>query len=339
MVTTSDGLVGYRRTGGIAGSALVPDLAVGLPAPTDNGLTYTFRIRSGIRYSDGVVVRASDFRRGLERAFRVGGPVGLFPPFVGGRQCMQRPSTCNLSRGVVADDAADTVTFHLTAPDPDLLDQLTLPAAYPVPPGTPAHLRRGGSVPGTGPYEISVYSPMSGNDPQVHGRLVLRRNPYFHQWSAAAHPRDFRIRSSARRTTPRRSRSPRSTGSPDFTWDASPTGSLAALAQSWPTQLHEDLAPQTNYLWLNVHRPPFNSLLARRAFNYAVDRNALERIAAYDYPGRPTCQVLRPTSPATSRLPLHAEPVLIRALAGPDLPQKRKRWSGSRGRWMTASSS
>jgi peptide/nickel transport system substrate-binding protein len=74
---TSDGLVGYGRVGGVAGNELVPDLAVALPAPTDHGLTYTFHIRSGIRYSNGVPLRATDFRRGLERAYEVGGgPTG-----------------------------------------------------------------------------------------------------------------------------------------------------------------------------------------------------------------------------------------------------------------------
>ena len=73
LVTTSDGLVGYRRKGGVAGNELVPDLAVALPAPTNDGVTYTFHIRSGIRYSNGALLRASDFRRGLQRAFKLPG--------------------------------------------------------------------------------------------------------------------------------------------------------------------------------------------------------------------------------------------------------------------------
>jgi ABC-type transport system substrate-binding protein len=51
-----DGLVTYRRIGGVAGQSLVPDLATDLPQPTDGGRTYTFTIRPGIRYSDGRLV-------------------------------------------------------------------------------------------------------------------------------------------------------------------------------------------------------------------------------------------------------------------------------------------
>ena len=50
---TRDGLVTYNHVSGPAGIRLVPDLAVSLPAVTDGGTTYTFRLRPGIRYSDG----------------------------------------------------------------------------------------------------------------------------------------------------------------------------------------------------------------------------------------------------------------------------------------------
>ena len=49
-----DGFVSFRRTGGPEGFTLVPDLATTLPRPTDGGRTYTFTVRRGIRYSNGV---------------------------------------------------------------------------------------------------------------------------------------------------------------------------------------------------------------------------------------------------------------------------------------------
>ena len=48
-----DGLVGLQRASGGAGLTLVPDLAVDLPRPSPDGLSYTFRLRRGIHYSDG----------------------------------------------------------------------------------------------------------------------------------------------------------------------------------------------------------------------------------------------------------------------------------------------
>jgi YVTN family beta-propeller protein len=69
---TSDGLTGYKRVGGNAGSQLVPDLATALPTATDGGRTYTFRLRRGIRYSTGIPVKAADFRRAIERSLTAG---------------------------------------------------------------------------------------------------------------------------------------------------------------------------------------------------------------------------------------------------------------------------
>ena len=51
LAITNDGLVAFRRVGGIEGSELVPDLAASLPEPEDAGKTYTFRLRPDIHYS------------------------------------------------------------------------------------------------------------------------------------------------------------------------------------------------------------------------------------------------------------------------------------------------
>jgi peptide/nickel transport system substrate-binding protein len=72
-------------------------------------------------------------------------------------------------------EAANTVTFRLAAPDPDFLYKLTLPYAAAVPVGVSR--RR---VPATGPYMIDSYVPGE------HLRLV--RNPHFREWSNAAQP-------------------------------------------------------------------------------------------------------------------------------------------------------
>jgi extracellular solute-binding protein (family 5) len=81
LSVTNDGLVGYRRAGGPPGDTLVPDLATALPAPVDGGRTYTFHLRPGIRYSTGALVRPEDFRRAIERDFRLnhlGGGAGVY---------------------------------------------------------------------------------------------------------------------------------------------------------------------------------------------------------------------------------------------------------------------
>ena len=48
---TNNGLVGFRRAGGSHGAEIVPDLATTMPTRTNGGLTYTFYLRKGLRYS------------------------------------------------------------------------------------------------------------------------------------------------------------------------------------------------------------------------------------------------------------------------------------------------
>jgi YVTN family beta-propeller protein len=62
-----DTLVTFQHSGGSDGLRLVPDLALAIPPPTGGGSTYEFRVRPGIRYSNGQTLRAGDFRRGIER--------------------------------------------------------------------------------------------------------------------------------------------------------------------------------------------------------------------------------------------------------------------------------
>ena len=175
-----DSLVTFQQSPGANGLQLVPDLALSAPMPSRAGLTYTFHLRPGIRYSDGRTLHASDFRRAIERLFRVGS-IGssFFNGLVGAAACIRHPRACDLSRGIVTNDSAGTVTFQLTAPDPDFLFKLTVEAyAAPIPPGTPDHEPGSRAVPGTGPYEITAVKPI--RDPlrpeSVLSRMVARRS-------------------------------------------------------------------------------------------------------------------------------------------------------------------
>ena len=47
-------LVGYKHQPGAAGNETVGDLATEAPTPTDNGLTYTYKLRSGVKFGPPV---------------------------------------------------------------------------------------------------------------------------------------------------------------------------------------------------------------------------------------------------------------------------------------------
>ncbi|MDT4997389.1 MAG: hypothetical protein QOD45_1457, partial [Pseudonocardiales bacterium] len=118
-----DGLVSYHVAGGSAGLTVVPDLATAVPRPSDGGRTYAFTLRTGVRFSDGSPVHASDVRRGVLRSLTTGafgsGPAGDVG-IVGAEHCAPGTS-CDLSRGVVVNDATGSIVFHLYRAQPDFL--------------------------------------------------------------------------------------------------------------------------------------------------------------------------------------------------------------------------
>jgi YVTN family beta-propeller protein len=292
---TSDGLVAFNQASGLAGTQLVPDLAVSLPTPTGGGRTYTFQLRQ-IRYSNGKPVRASDFRSTLERDFKAGTPVpSYYDGIVGGARCDKRPKRCDLSHGIVADDVAKTVTFHLVAPDPEFLYKLALPFAYVVPAGI--HPREVGThpLPATGPYMIASYRP----------KHVLRlvRNPHFHEWSKAAQPNGypdeivFEIGG-----TPDEAVNDVIRGKTDaFSTAQSETppsqSRLAAIKTQHASQVHTNPQPATIGLFLNTRLAPFNRLDVRRALNFAADRAAAVQAVGGPEVAQVTCQILPPYFP------------------------------------------
>jgi len=142
VTLTNDSLVGYRQVGGNSGSELVADLAASLPRPTAGGTTYTFRLRPGIRYSTGQVVKPEDVRSSIERSFKLRSTFSraYLKVIVGADACVRRPATCQLTKGIVTDASANTVTFRLTRPNPDFLADLAGPGAFVVPAATPPRM-------------------------------------------------------------------------------------------------------------------------------------------------------------------------------------------------------
>src|SRR5206468_2656918 len=57
LIDTHDGLVGFAKVGGVAGSKIVPDLATSIPTPTNGGKPYLLHIRKGIKFSNGQTLK------------------------------------------------------------------------------------------------------------------------------------------------------------------------------------------------------------------------------------------------------------------------------------------
>jgi ABC-type transport system substrate-binding protein len=293
---TNDGLVTLDHVAGSDGNRLVPDLALGLPMPHDGGRTYRFTLRPGIRYSNGAALRPSDVTHSFERLFAIGSSgAPLYAAILGAAACIRTPSRCDLSEGIVADDRTGTVTFHLTRPDPDFLYKLTVSYAYVLPASTPEREART-PLPATGPYLITRY---------VAGRgLRLVRNPYFHEWSAAAQPSGYPDRitiplglSAAQADTAIAG------GHLDFDPNLGRLRGRDARDLLISRRLQVQIRPAlvTSFLFLNTKAPPFTQVGVRRALNLAYDRSGAVDGWGGTLAAKPTCQLLPPAIPGYRR--------------------------------------
>jgi ABC-type transport system substrate-binding protein/DNA-binding SARP family transcriptional activator/DNA-binding beta-propeller fold protein YncE len=321
---TNDGLVTYRRTGGLPGAELVPDLATAIPQPTDGGRTYTFRLRDGIRYSSGAAVRPADIRRGIERTMRSDNEylTNPYAGIVGASRCS--PRACDLRRGIAVDPEAGTVTFQLTRPDPEFLYKLAFAMASAVPAG-----KFGGkALPATGPYMTSSFAP--------NRSWVLVRNPRFHEWSSDAQPAGFPDRIVLKATLPNQMQS-LERGAADVLL-APPLDGVDALARRYASQVHIDPAGRTFALVMNTRAAPFDRLAVRRALNFAIDRSRIARLTGSSLTAQPTCQVLAPTLPGyRPYCPYTLAPSAGGSWTAPDLARAERlvASSGTRGTKVT----
>jgi peptide/nickel transport system substrate-binding protein len=287
LEATNNGLLTFKKASGGAGATVVPDLASAMPTVTDGGKTYTFHLRSGVMFSAPVSreVKPSDIKYSIERLFRVdSGGVGFYTGIVGANS-YAKTRTGGIS-GIVADDKAMTITFHLTQPDGTFNDYIATPFAFALPKGTPD--KDISTIPewrvATGPYRITNYVP--------HQSITIRRNPTFKSWTPDTPDGHLNGIDVTIGVTPEQSVNEIADGQLDWYFESVPPDRLTQLKAQYPKQVYPFVRNNITYFFMNERKYPFNKLDVRKAVNYAIDRNALVKI--YGGQGTPTENIIPP---------------------------------------------
>jgi oligopeptide transport system substrate-binding protein len=255
------GLTAYDFKG-----ALVPGLAESWTISED-GRTYTFTLREGLKWSDGSPLTADDvvwsFRRLLTPA-----TAARFASFfyaIENARAVVRGEQAPEKLGVSSPDP-HTVVFKLQFPAAYFLQNLASNPGAPVPRrAIEKHGRRWtrpGRLLSTGAFRLAEYVPQS--------HITLEKNP--HYFAADT------VRLDGVKYFPTQNLSTQFNrylaGELDLVL-AFPLDKIGYILEEIPQQLYIWPAIATNYLIFNLREPPFDDSRVRRALALAIDREGL----------------------------------------------------------------
>ncbi|HLF00621.1 MAG TPA: ABC transporter substrate-binding protein [Anaerolineales bacterium] len=277
-----DGLLDYD-----SGTTLQPRIAASLPDVSADGLTYTFKLRTGVKFHNGREVTADDvvytMTRVLDPATASPG-AGFFVGIKGAQEFIDGAATS--VEGIKAIDAA-TVQFTLTSPDVTFLNKLALNFAFIVPKEEVEKAGENfGHVPvGTGPFKLKEW--VTGQ------RLTFERNPdYFFEGRPFLDKITVEVGVEPDVALLRLEK-----GEIQLMGDPPPGADWARISgdPAWKDRIEVEATVNTTYIAINTTAPPFDNVQVRQALNHAIDKQRIVQLLN----GRATVanQILPPLMP------------------------------------------
>jgi peptide/nickel transport system substrate-binding protein len=222
------------------GTSFKPNLATSWSASNDDK-TWTFQLRSGVRYSDGTPVQASDVQASVAREVKLNGPLA------------------SLWAGLTVTPSGNSVVVTSATPQGALLSNLSTLSILPA--GEVAQANFFTKPVGSGPFEVDSFTPGQ--------TLTLVPNPKY--WGTKPSLKKVTIRyisTTAAVVTALK------TGEIQATWGLSDDQTTQLSGQSGIVT--KAVASDAQYtMWFNSSRPAFASTAVRRALWQAVDFNSI----------------------------------------------------------------
>lgn len=267
------------------GAQLRPDLAEAMPTVSPDGLTWTFQLRTGLRYAppfEDREILARDFITALERTVRVG--ESPYHDVIEGVPEFRDGAAGTIAGAQAPDDR--TIIFRLTEPAGDFSNRVGMAYLAPIPAEALAVHDEdyGGFLVASGPYMIEGAETLEHDDPRAtptyaaEGHLVLVRNP---SWSRELDPLRpaYADRIEVVPLPDREERALDAVASDviDVMLDPiTPETRDDVLADpELRPRLREAPSPNLFFIPLNLAQPPFDDIWVRRAVNAIIDRQAL----------------------------------------------------------------
>jgi peptide/nickel transport system substrate-binding protein len=261
------------------GLQLVADLAQDTGKVSDDKLTYTYKLKSGLKFEDGTPITSKDVKYGIERIFAQdvlsGGPTYLVDFLDQGQKYPgpfkdSDPNKLGLKSVETPDDS--TIVFKLKDPFGDFPYLLAMPGAGPVPKAKDNGDKYQDHPISSGPYKFQSI--------ELGKKAVLVRNT---NWDASTDKVRKALPDQVDLTLQMQP-DEIDNGLLDGTFDLDP--GQTGVQQAAQAKILLDPAKKANadepntgfirYVAISTKVPPFDNVHCRKAVHYALDKTAMQ---------------------------------------------------------------
>jgi peptide/nickel transport system substrate-binding protein len=259
-----------RGVQGTAGTKIRPALAKSLPTLSNGGKTYTFMLRSGLHYSNGMPIKASDVTIALERDLKIPWQAASFiSGYIKGGEAYAKGKSKTIS-GITTNNATGKIVVNLVAPFAPIVDIFALPGTAPVPPNTAMkNLASTGTI-GDGPYKWGPITP-------GHTYTVVK-NPKFDVPGLPRGHADKFVYNVNSNVLANAQAVLNNTADVFDPGDTLPASILQQVKTQAASRFQAIPLNSSWYFWFGVNKKPFNNLYARQAVLAAIDDRAFSRL-------------------------------------------------------------
>nr|WP_240529624.1 ABC transporter substrate-binding protein [Streptomyces mangrovisoli] len=268
-------LMTFEPGAGTKGNTLVPDLAASKGVSSDGGKTWTYKLRSGLKYQDGSSITSADVKYAVERSNFSRDVLSLGPNYfqqllVGGDK-YKGPYKDKKGLDSIETPDATTIVFHLKQAFQEFDYLVAAPQTAPVPQSKDNGVDYVKNIVSSGSYQFQSYSEGK--------QAVLVRNK---NWDASTDP--------LRKQLPDKivvnlKVNPDTIDKDVLAGDAIDLAGSGVQAAT-QAQVLTDASKKANtdntyggrlvYMAINTKVKPFNNVACRKAVEYAIDKVSVQ---------------------------------------------------------------
>jgi peptide/nickel transport system substrate-binding protein len=292
-------LITYKSCPGKCGLAVVPGLATSLGVPSDGDKTWTYHLKPGVKFENGMPVTSADVKYAVERTFDravIGNGPSYFSNLLAGNAATYPGPYKDRSKNImgltaIATPNPLTVVFHLNRQFPDFNYVAAFPQTAPVPPSMDTGSRYQLHPLSTGPYKFQSY--------ELNKQYVLVPNPVWKQsWDPQVNQLASKIIVNLNVNA---ADIDNRLIAGDIQMDQAGTGvqsaARARILSSPVLRAHSDdpITGFENFFYIDAKVPPLNNIHCREAVEFAANKNTLQTAYGGPYGGSIASTAMPPT--------------------------------------------